>query len=81
MKFIIAEIFWPRQSSLLWRGKQTENKYVTTRSNMSTVMKQGAEINYKSFTTQVFMVVGLLVEFGSAISKSKGYLEESPSIS
>ena len=48
---------------------------------MSTVMKQGAEINYKSFTTQVFMVVGLLVEFGSAISKSKGYLEESPSIS
>ena len=47
---------------------------------MSTVMNEGAEIHCKAVTTQVFTVVGLLIELGTAIVKSKGSLGESPSI-
>ena len=54
--------------------KQTENKYVTARAKISTVMSNGVKIHCKAVTTQVFTV--LLVELGTAILKSKGYLEE-----
>ena len=40
-----------------------------------TVMNEGVNIHYKSVMTQVFTVLGLVVELGTAISKSKGYLE------
>ena len=47
---------------------------------MSTVMNEGVKICCKSVTTQVFTVVGLLVELCTAIAKPKGSLEASPSI-
>ena len=50
-------------------SKQTENRYVTTRENMITAMKKGVKIHCKEITTQVFTVVGLLVELGTDISK------------
>ena len=57
---------------------QTENKYGTTRANMSTVINEGSEMHCKAVTTQVFTV--LLVELGTSIAKSKSYLEAYPSI-
>ena len=78
MKDIIAASCWPRQSSLLWWNKA--NKYETARAKMSTVMNEGVEIHCKAVTTQVFTVVGLLVELGTAVAKSKGSLEASPPI-
>ena len=47
---------------------------------MSTVMNEGVEIRCKAVMTQVFTVVGLLVELGTAIAKPMGYLKASPSI-
>ena len=69
---------WPRQSSLLWRNKA--NKYGTTRAKMSTVMNEGVDIRCKAVTNQVFAVVGLIVELGTAIVKLMGSLEAYPSI-
>ena len=45
------------------------------RSNMSTVMNKGVEMCCKSFTANLFTVVGLLVEPSTYISKPKGSLE------
>ena len=45
---------------------------------MSTAMNEGVDIHCKAVTTQVFTV--LLVELGTAISKSKVSLEAYPSI-
>ena len=45
---------------------------------MSTVMNEGVKIVCKSVMTQVFTVVGLLVELGTYIAKSKGSLESYP---
>ena len=59
---------------------KTANKHGMKRENMSTVMKKGVDIRSKAVTTQVFTVVGLLVEPGASISKIKGYLEDYPSI-
>ena len=42
------------------------------------MMNEGVEINCKAFMTQVFTVH--LVELGTAIEKSKGYIETSTSI-
>ena len=47
---------------------------------MSTVMNEVVEIHYKAFMTQVFVLVGLIVELGTAIEKSKGYIDAYPSI-
>ena len=47
---------------------------------MSTVMNKGVEIRCKAVTTHVFTVVGLLVELGTPVAKSKGYLRAYPSI-
>ena len=47
---------------------------------MSTVMNEVVEIHYKAFMTQVFVLVGLIVELGTAIVKPKCYLDASPSI-
>ena len=47
---------------------------------MSTLMNEGVEIHCKSVTAQVFTVVGLIVEIGTAIAKSRGFLEANHSI-
>ena len=47
---------------------------------MSTVMNEGVNICFKSVTTQVFTVVGLLVEIVTNIEKPNGCTEASPSI-
>ena len=57
--------------------KQIENKYGTTRAKMSMVMNEGVKIHCRSITTQVFTVVGLLVEIDKSIEKSKGRPEAS----
>ena len=44
-------------------------------------MNEGVDIRCKTFTTQVFTVLGLLVEFGTVIEKSQGYLTASTYIS
>ena len=49
-----------------------------TRANMSTVTNEGVEIHWKSVKKQLFTV--LIVGLGTYIEKSKGYIEESPSI-
>ena len=59
---------------------KTTKKHGMKREKMSTVMKKGVNICSKAVTTQVFTVVGLLVEPGASISKIKGYLEDCPSI-
>ena len=43
-------------------------------------MNKGVEINCKAVTAQVFTVVGILVELGTSIAKSKGSIDASPSI-
>ena len=43
-------------------------------------MNEGVEIHCTAVTTQVFTLIGLLVELGKAIAKSKGSLEAYPSI-
>ena len=68
MKIIIAASFWLRKSSLL-RTNQTENKYGTTRANISMVINEGVKIRCKAVTNQVFTLVGLLVELATAITK------------
>ena len=60
------------------RVNQTENIYVPTRANISTVMNEVVGVHCKAVTTQVFTV--LLIELGTAMEKSKGYLASSPSI-
>ena len=52
----------------------------TTRSSMSMVMNEGVEIHFKAVMIQVFTVVGLIVELGTAIEKPKGYIKAYPSI-
>ena len=47
---------------------------------MSTLMNEGVDIRCKLVTTQVFTVVGLLVELGKAIAKPKCSIEAYPSI-
>ena len=47
---------------------------------MSTVINKRVKIHCKAVTTQVFTLVGLLVELGTAIEKSKGSLEAYSSI-
>ena len=47
---------------------------------MSTVINEGVEIHCKAVINQVFTVVGLIVELGTAIEKSKGSLDAYPSI-
>ena len=47
---------------------------------MSTVMNKGVKIHCKAFTTKLFTVLGLLVEIGTSIEKSKIYLEVYTSI-
>ena len=44
------------------------------------VTNKGVEIHCKAVTIQVFTVVGLIFELVTAIGKSKGSLESSPSI-
>ena len=58
--------------------KQTENKYGTTRENMSMVTNQGVKINSKAAMAQLFTVI--LVQLGTGIEKYKGSLEAFPSI-
>ena len=48
---------------------------------MSTVTNEGVNIRCKAVTTNVFTVVGLLVELSTAIEKSKGYIKSFNSIS
>ena len=47
---------------------------------MSMVMNEGVEIHFKAVMIQVFTVVGLIVELGTAIEKPKGYIKAYPSI-
>ena len=47
---------------------------------MSTVNNKGVEIHCKAVTTQVFTVVGLIVELGLAIVKLKFSIEASTTI-
>ena len=47
---------------------------------MSTVMNEGFKISCKAVMTQLFTVLGILVELSKTIAKPKGYLEASPSI-
>ena len=44
------------------------------------VINEGVEIYCKSVTNQVFTVVGLFVEIGTAIAKLKGSIKSSPYI-
>ena len=74
IKGVIAENCWPRQLSFLLIKKSNRKKYGTARANMSTVMNEGVDIHCKAVTTQLFTLVGLLVELGTAIEKSKGSL-------
>ena len=48
---------------------------------MSTVVNEGVGVHCKSFTTKVITLVGLLVEIGTYISKSKGSIDASHVIS
>ena len=77
MKDIISEICWPRKSSFSWTKKQTAKKYGTTRENMSMAMNKGFKTSCKAVTSNVFTVVGLLVEPITATAKPNGYLEVS----
>ena len=47
---------------------------------MSRVINEGVDIRCKAVTNQVFAVVGLIVELGTAIVKLMGSLEAYPSI-
>ena len=47
---------------------------------MSTVMNEGVKIRCKEVTAQVFTVVGLIVEPGTEITKSKFSIEAYSSI-
>ena len=47
----------------------------TKRSKMSMVINERVKICFKAVTTQVFTVVGLLVELGTSIVKTKGSLD------
>ena len=59
-----------------YRGtKKKANKYRTKRANMSTVMNKGVRIHCKAVTTQVFTVLGLLVELVTYIAKSKSFIK------
>ena len=57
-------------------GKINQKKYGMKRANMSMVMNEGVNICCKSVTTQVYTVIGLLVELVTYIAKAKGYIEE-----
>ena len=57
-----------------------ENKYGTTRENMTTVINAGVKMHWKAVKTKVFTVVGLLFELGTAVAKPKVYLEAYTSI-
>ena len=43
-------------------------------------MNQGVEIHSKAVMTQVFTLVDIIVELGTTIQESKGYIEASPFI-
>ena len=62
------------------KQKTYEQIYGMTRAKMSTVMNEGVKISFKVVTTQLFTVVGLLVEISTAIEKSKGSIVAYPSI-
>ena len=47
---------------------------------MSIVTNKGVKINCKAVTTQVFSLLGLIVELGTSIERSKGSIEEYTSI-
>ena len=47
---------------------------------MSTVMNKGVDIHSKSVTTQVFTVVGVIIDLDISLSKPKGTIYSSPSI-
>ena len=47
---------------------------------MSTEMNNGVKIHCKAVMTQVFTVVGLIIELGKEFEKPKGSLESPPSI-
>ena len=53
---------------------QTEIKYGTTVSNMSTVTNKGVQMYCKAVTENVFIVVGIIQELSTAIDKPKGYI-------
>ena len=57
-----------------------ENKYGTTKPNMSAVMNKGVNICCKPVTTGVFTSVGIIVELSTSITKSNISLEEYHSI-
>ena len=82
-KGTISETYWPIHLSFLCRKnlqKKTANKFRTTRENMSMMMNEGVDIHCKAVMNQVFLLVGLLVELGTCIEKSKGSIEAYNSI-
>ena len=68
-------------SNHCYGGKnKTAKKYGMKIEKISTVMNQGVNIRFKAVTPNLFTVVGLLVELGTAIVKSQGSIEVSTTI-
>ena len=61
--------------------KEKENKYGTTRANMSNVINKGVNMCCKAVPPNLFTVLRLIFEPITGVEKQKDYLEEFPSIS
>ena len=80
MKGITSVRWYHRKSWLLWTD-QIENKYGTTRENISKGTNKGFMMCHKTITANLLTMVGLLVEHITPLAKRKDYIEALLSIS